>query len=270
MAAMEFGFVALASSTVLWVAINVDVALAANESAELGTEDVLDLQRLEQDLVGVIANLDYGQFRPNVATMEQLEPVYTRSTTFGFPGSAIAQVNFADGIYWMMKESMTYEPSHTQLNVVMPAGFVHDFASVPGVATSFVPKHGAYNRAAILHDFLYWAQPCSRLQSDNLFLIAMIEAGVSPARRWVIYRGVRAGGLSPWETNADERRRRWPRVVPKAEWTFSGDTEWVPFRRKLIASGVVDDVVVADKAFCEIGDSKKVPSKLLFEERSSH
>ena len=40
-----------------------------------------------------------------------------------------------------------------------------------------------YTRAAVIHDYLYWAQPCTREQSDNLLMIAMKESGVSWFRR---------------------------------------------------------------------------------------
>jgi hypothetical protein len=39
--------------------------------------------------------------------------------------------------------------------------------------------NGKYSKAAIVHDYLYWTQGCTREQADNLLDIAMKESNVS-------------------------------------------------------------------------------------------
>ena len=253
------------------VAPHVQGAAAADE-VQLSPELIEKLQRLESELVGPVAYLDYPVAEAAIAEFGVLDAgdiasvgSYSRMTVLGFPSAAVPQVDFADGVYWMLQAPLTYRPGNAQAFVVVPTGFVHDFASVPGLATPFVPAHGPYNRAAIVHDFLYWAHPCSRLQADNLFLISMIEAGVSPVRRWGIYAAVRLGGWAAWSNNQSERQQRLPRVVPDEHLPFSADETWVSFRRALFERGVRDDVSVDDTGFCALGDSTSVPTELLAE-----
>jgi hypothetical protein len=52
-----------------------------------------------------------------------------------------------------------YEPFEETLSdgstILIPAGYVTDFASVPMLLWSFFPPIGKYNRAALVHDYLY-------------------------------------------------------------------------------------------------------------------
>ena len=72
----------------------------------------------------------------------------------------------------------------------MPKGFVTDFASIPQAFWSFgLSAHGRNSKAAIVHDYLYWTQGCSREQADNLLMIAMKESSVDTGQRIAIYDG---------------------------------------------------------------------------------
>lgn len=247
--------------------LGVAPAVLAQDPAELTPEQVEALERLESDLVGPIASVDHVLVSGTIGEASSLaRAVYSRMTTLGFPNTPLPQLNFADGVYWMLGAPLEYRPGNSARSVIVPAGFVHDFASVPGFATPLVPQYGPYNRAAIVHDFLYWATPCTRLQADNLFLISMIEAGVGPVRRWGIYRAVRLGGWSPWSANQEERTRGLPRVVPNTHLPFSANAEWVRFRASLVEEGIRDAVVVEDTSFCELGNSTAVPAELMAED----
>lgn len=253
-----------------WVALLLSCAtpcVLAQDPTGLTPEQVEALERLEADLVGPIASVDYVLVSGDGATFPVPSPgvVYSRMTTIGFPDAPLPQLNFADGVYWMLGAPLEYRPGNSARSVTVPKGFVHDFASVPGIATPLVPTHGPYNRAAIVHDFLYWAAPCTRLQADNLFLISMIEAGVAPWRRWGIYRAVRLAGWSPWSANQEERHKGLPRVVPDSHLPFPANQQWPRFRESLVEAGIRDGVVVDDTAFCELGSSTEVPTELLDE-----
>ena len=67
------------------------------------------------------------------------------------------------------------------------------------------PTHG---KAAVIHDYLYASQPCSREDADQVFLEAMQVLGCGWCRRTVIYQSVRwfAGGA--WKAHAERNEVR--------------------------------------------------------------
>jgi hypothetical protein len=87
----------------------------------------------------------------------------------------------------------------------VPAGFVTDFASVPGLFTWLVPRYGRFTKAAILHDFLCDEAKEGRFirsQADGIFRRVMRELGVGFIRRWVMWAAVRLGsGWSVFQPN---------------------------------------------------------------------
>jgi len=83
--------------------------------------------------------------------------------------------------------------------IQVPAGFRTDFASVPRVLWTIVPPVGLYGKAAVVHDFLYVSQPCTRLEADRIFLDAMEVLGVPLVQRSLMYKAVRLGGGGGWK-----------------------------------------------------------------------
>ena len=127
---------------------------------------------------------------------------------------------------------------HSSPQIVVPRGFVMDFASVPQQLQSFISPVGRHGRAAIVHDFLYWEQRCTREQADDLMRAAMTESGVDPKDATAIYWAVRAGGGPPWEQNRIEHEKGWPRVIPEAALEIPADADWSTYRRALFEQGV--------------------------------
>ena len=69
---------------------------------------------------------------------------------------------------------MLTEPLPTRIGrsseiITIPKGFVTDLTSIPRFFWSAFPKSGPYMSAAILHDYLYWDQRCTREQADRIF-----------------------------------------------------------------------------------------------------
>ncbi|MDZ4370208.1 MAG: DUF1353 domain-containing protein [Phenylobacterium sp.] len=126
-------------------------------------------------------------------------------------------------------EALEYRVGHAESpeTIVVPAGFVTDFASVPWGLWNLFPPLGAWARPAIIHDFLYatggdgWWQPpgsnrrkwitgpiredwtapvYTREEADKVFreALAIPELGIPAWRRAVMYRAVRLGGASGW------------------------------------------------------------------------
>lgn len=172
------------------------------------------------------------------------------------PGTTLER-EFADGDAWTVEAPMEWRIGETDTVLVVPKGFVHDKASVPRALWSFFPKSGPYTRAAVIHDYLYWTQPCSREQADNLLVIAMKESGVSWFRRKVVYRGVRLGGGSAWSKNAEERTRGLPRFNPYGG--VPGNVTWPQLRERLRQEGRRDPELPRVVEYCRYGDSQEVP-----------
>ncbi|WP_373566761.1 DUF1353 domain-containing protein [Methyloversatilis sp. XJ19-49] len=73
----------------------------------------------------------------------------------------------------------------------------------PNLALTLLPQslwslglspYGQDSRAAVIHDYLYWAQCCIRAQSDCLMVIAMKESNVGSFDEWAVYSAVHLFG----------------------------------------------------------------------------
>lgn len=86
------------------------------------------------------------------------------------------------------------------VRIVIPAGFKTDLASIPRPLWNVLPPIGRYDRAAVVHDFLYQTAPngVTRGQADSVLNEAMKVCGVGAFTRFLIYSGVRVGGGGTW------------------------------------------------------------------------
>lgn len=112
---------------------------------------------------------------------------------------------FIDGRHWMLQGYLLHRFGRSAKVIIVPAGFVTDLASVPDIAESLLPRNGEYSTAAIIHDYLYWTQACTREQSDNLMSIVMKETGVAPWKDLLIYGAVRLGGQHAWDLDRERK-----------------------------------------------------------------
>jgi hypothetical protein len=168
---------------------------------------------------------------------------------------------FGDNRFWMTVEPLEYVIGSTQDRIVVPKGFVTDFASIPEPLWSLgLSPHGQYSRAAVVHDYLYWSQGCTREQADRLLLIAMKESKVGSFDEFAVYQGVNLGGAGPWRANAEERSRKLPRVVPEA-YLRPADPNmgWPEYRAFLVKEGVSDPPFEPAPAYCRHGNATQVP-----------
>ena len=145
---------------------------------------------------------------------------------------------FGDGQDSVLMADLVYQIGTTSHVIVVPAGFVTDFASTPRAIWSVLPPTGRYQLAAIVHDFLYWDQRCSREQADDLLRVAMAESRVDPKQRDVIWRAVRSFGNSAWTANARAKAAGQPRIIPPADLPIPVLVTWQDYRALLIAKGV--------------------------------
>ncbi len=112
-----------------------------------------------------------------------------------------------DGRTWVIRSDFGYDigekGSGNTINV--PIGFKTDFASVPRVLWTFIPRWGKYGNAAVIHDFLYWEQKLSKEEADKIFLEAMYFLGVSTVKRKLIYYAVKYFGRCAWNKNKKKK-----------------------------------------------------------------
>lgn len=98
---------------------------------------------------------------------------------------------------WILESPLCYV-TRAGDDLIVPAGFVTDLASIPRILYALIPVNGRHRAAAILHDWLYETQPLPRAECDRLFLDAMADSGVRWTQRQAMYAGVRIGGWVPW------------------------------------------------------------------------
>lgn len=80
-------------------------------------------------------------------------------------------------------------------------GFVSDGASLPRFFWRFLgqPFEHAYLRAAVVHDYLYRTQICTRKEADTILFELMLNS--SPCRAPIFWLGVRLFGWVAWQNN---------------------------------------------------------------------
>jgi hypothetical protein len=145
---------------------------------------------------------------------------------------------FADGQASMLNADLRYQIGETKFVIVVPAGFVTDFASTPRAIWAILPPVDRYQLAAVVHDFLYWDQGCTRQQADDLLRVAMAESRVDPIKRDIIWRAVSGFGQPAWATNAREKANGEPRVIPLVDRTIPALMTWPVYRQQLVAKNV--------------------------------
>jgi hypothetical protein len=121
---------------------------------------------------------------------------------------------YPDGRTWWLNHPITFWRPGSSVRV--PAFFETDFASVPAIFQSILPRWDTYGVPSIVHDWLYWNQPCDRKTADRTFLEAMVAIDVQPWKRRVLYVTVRAFGLAAWRSNARIAAEGYSRVKTRA------------------------------------------------------
>lgn len=104
---------------------------------------------------------------------------------------------------WILLSPLVFYSSILRKEIIVPAGFVTDYASVPRLPLMYWLFGDTNHEAAVIHDFLYFTKQTSRKMADRIFKEAAAAIGTSGWRRWLMYAGVRVGGAAAWE-NSDE------------------------------------------------------------------
>lgn len=118
-------------------------------------------------------------------------------------------------------------PGHLK-RVVVPRGFVTDFASVPRVFWSLFRPDGNYAYAAVLHDFLYWQQDRPKSDADAIFRAAMEDLKISDWQSTVLFQAVNNFGSSAWSSNQVRKKGGEKRILKKLP--SNSDVTWAEWK----------------------------------------
>jgi hypothetical protein len=126
-------------------------------------------------------------------------------------------VPFADWDYYYTMKPLQWSANAgvatTPASVTVPTGFVTDLASIPAVFWSELPPTARYSYPAIIHDYLYWFQPCTREEADAVLEAAMRDMEVPSVKIELIHGAVRLAGGRAWDSNAQSRRAGEKRIL---------------------------------------------------------
>lgn len=139
------------------------------------------------------------------------------SLAIDMPANPPSIAPFGDGEMWVLTKSLSYRIGTSQDKIIIPRGFVTDLASVPPIFWSVLPKTGKYMSAAILHDFLYADQRCSKEEADTILKVEMDIFGVPELQRLSIFKAVDKFGWNAWIENSKLHKLGAVRVLPPNE-----------------------------------------------------
>jgi hypothetical protein len=122
---------------------------------------------------------------------------------------------FGEGRSVLLLEPLVVKFRETGDSLVVPAGSISDFASIPGKLQSMVNKLGPYNLPAVVHDYLYSTQLCTRRQTDDIFFRMLRDVGTSGRTHRFIFIAVRNFGGGYWEKSARLRAEGVIEVAPE-------------------------------------------------------
>jgi hypothetical protein len=112
-----------------------------------------------------------------------------------------------DNGQWVVLNEFDYDIGELGgTKIVVPKGFVTDFASTPRILWRVFPPWGPYRKAAVVHDWLYANQEFAKAVADAIFLEAMEVLKVGYATRYTVYWGVHAFGFLAWNAHTKAKR----------------------------------------------------------------
>ena len=98
-----------------------------------------------------------------------------------------------DSKFYELLSPLRYYSKLCYENIIVPEGFVTDFASVPRVPLAYLLCGNTAHRAAVVHDYLY-RQGWKRDIADRVLYEACRATGMSWWRSRLIYTAVRICG----------------------------------------------------------------------------
>ena len=111
----------------------------------------------------------------------------------------VEKVKEAGGMFgratWLLLEPLVFQSDVLATTLIVPAGFVTDFASVPRIGPLYDLAGDTGHASATVHDWLCRSKTIPRNRADKVFLEALKVEGVPSWRRNMMYYGVRIGSF---------------------------------------------------------------------------
>jgi len=112
------------------------------------------------------------------------------------------QVKPVGDITWELLEDFEWH------GLVVPKGFITDWASIPRPFWSIINPAGRIKSASLVHDYAYSVKGVfpnyprhTRRQCDGIFMDIMIVVGMSWFKRTMAYQAVRIFGWIAWNNS---------------------------------------------------------------------
>lgn len=99
---------------------------------------------------------------------------------------------------WQLESALMYASDLVDEVIVVPHGFITDFASVPRLPLAYLVAGGKASAPAVVHDWMYSTRDFERDVADAIFREAIRVAGHSAFTAWIMWAGVRVGGGFGW------------------------------------------------------------------------
>jgi hypothetical protein len=114
------------------------------------------------------------------------------------------EVRQLDAKNWELTAPLIFYSPTLERSVVVPTGFVTDFASVPRWPFIYWFTGGTAEAPAVLHDYFYRTntEDLTRAGADALLAEAMDSVGYWKIRTWMMWAGVRIGGYWSYDTRS--------------------------------------------------------------------
>ena len=122
-------------------------------------------------------------------------------TVTGYPSFYISYC----GDYWILKNEITVTVflNKKKYTIVIPDGFVTDFASFNNFALLIMGDKAKYNLASLVHDYLYSTFIYSKSICDKIFKKMLQDDGVNIVKRNIMYVGVCFFGDNYFQKNKE-------------------------------------------------------------------
>jgi hypothetical protein len=136
---------------------------------------------------------------------------------------------FGDGTFWYLRAPLRWFGLKGR-EIMVPSGFVTDFASVPRPIWWLFPRWAKYGNASVVHDWLYWTQPFDRQAADRAIFEGMRDMKVDPRSAKTIFLALRAFGWIAWKSNARARKAGRKRCID--QYPSDPLTTWAEYERE--------------------------------------
>lgn len=151
-----------------------------------------------------------------------------------------------------------YNPKETY-SIEVPEGFVMDLASIPIGFRMLAGKYHDLDTAAIVHDYLFWVQPCKnegngKRIADKLYRDTLKESEhVSWLNGWIQWILLKTASWKAWDNNQLAKENGESHFMPKKYLSeISKEITWSNIKSECCRNQVQQELVFSDVEFCSI------------------